>query len=178
MLHKQTMSGQDVMGASGERGIDVALRYQDIRRIIGAMWREPQTVAWLRSAHRAGKAGRRLELDDLIQDCCLLVIRRQGTASAFDPDRGSFSRYVRLTAFTVASHGTDRTDLEAPLTDPATMGSFAAIEDSFTEGVRAYVSANETALTALAREIEADAKSGQQRLFDVTAEFPQLRHVG
>ncbi|MFO0588821.1 MAG: hypothetical protein U0441_14825 [Polyangiaceae bacterium] len=166
------MSSNDVDGPG--RGIDVAARHGDIKRIVAAWLREPKTQSWLKAKRAEGKAARRIELDDLVQDVILLVLRRQNTASAYDPSRASLSKYVRLCAFTAVTHAVDRTDLEQTLDDPARWGSFSACNDNLSEGVRAIVSAREGEFLSLAREIERDAASGQIRMFAPEQEYPEL----
>lgn len=172
------MSSDDAMGPDAtRRGVDIAQNYRDVGRIAAAWFREPRSQAYFRAAARAGKAGRRLEVEDFVQDVCMCIMRRNNTASAYDPARGSLSKYVRQTCFSVATHGTDRAETEAPLDDPARWGYISAVNDNLAEGVRAYVSQNEAALGSLAREIDRDAAKGQGRLFAVEVEFPALAGV-
>ena len=68
------------------RGVDLEARHQEIRKLI---------LSFLRFKNQ--------ELEDLIQDCYLLILIRNGTPGEHDPSKGSFSNYVRMALKTVAS---------------------------------------------------------------------------
>lgn len=148
----------------------VSSRYKDIVRIVSAIVRDPATRAYIRQAAAAGRRGRHLlEAEDLAHEVCALMLRRDGTASAYDPARASLSRYTHLTTWHLLTHGTEARDTEAPLDDPAAWSRLAAPEgESLPPALAAILAdaANEAQLRALARHLRADAKRGQVRLFD------------
>jgi len=61
---------------------DLAARLDDVRRIA---WRTPSFRSAVRSGH---------DPDDLLQEVYVRLLMRQRGRSAYDPDRGSFGRYV------------------------------------------------------------------------------------
>jgi RNA polymerase sigma factor (sigma-70 family) len=65
-------------------GIDVRAKYNDIRKIVGS--------------HLYSS---KLDAEDLMQDVVLAILKKNGTPSAFDPKKSSFSHYVFLIASNV-----------------------------------------------------------------------------
>src|SRR5690349_6981562 len=80
-----TVPSADVIDTPG--GINLVARAGEIRRIVGAKVRVAS-----------------LDADDLLQEVYLAILRKNGTASAFDPSRSSFSHYIVLVARSTASH--------------------------------------------------------------------------
>lgn len=155
--------------------IDVQQKYQDIRRLVLALLRDPKAQRYLKAAERDGRRGRRLAGDgeDLVQDVALLIHRRNGTKSGYDPARASFSKYVHICTWHVLTHATEAKDAEAPLADPAAWNRLAAEErDELPPEARAAVEAHAEELRGLARAVERDRQSGQQRLFAIEDELP------
>jgi DNA-directed RNA polymerase specialized sigma24 family protein len=76
-----------VAGEASPRGIDVAAKHTDIRRIV------------LKHFHVAG-----VHPDDLVQEVLAGILRRnQLPRSAYDPSRAAFSTYVYLVAHNVSA---------------------------------------------------------------------------
>lgn len=149
----------------------VSERYKDILKIVAAILRDPSTQRYLRSAVSAGKRGRHLmEAEDLAHTVIEVMLRREGTASAWDPTRGAFSKYVHLTTWHVLTHGTDAREPEAPMQDPERWSRVpdpAPDGDGLPPALEAILldESNAAELRALARHLRADAESGQERLF-------------
>ncbi|MFT3773000.1 MAG: sigma factor [Minicystis sp.] len=81
LLPQEGEIGREATKAVQEHGIDVQKRYRDIYKITAAHF---------------GRCG--LDLDDLVQDVCAMILARNRGASAFDPSKSSFSHYVFLQA--------------------------------------------------------------------------------
>jgi len=105
----------DVIPPSGSRlvrGIDIAAKHRDIDHLARAYWRMPTTQDFIRRQIRNGKKGRRVEVDDFVQDVLLTIHRRNSMASAYNPQHvgregrvgASLSKYVYLICFTVLEH--------------------------------------------------------------------------
>lgn len=155
----------------------IAERYKDILKIVAAILRDPGTQRYLRAAVSAGKRGRHLmEAEDLAHTVIETMLRREGTASAWDPSRGAFSKYVHITVFHVLSHATDAREPEAPLADPdrwSRVPDPAPDGDGLPPALEAILldEHNAAELRALARHLRADEERGQGRLFDPVDEL-------
>lgn len=126
-------------------GIDVTARWKDIDRIVRAYFRSEETQSYLRARALDGFAGRRVEVEDLVQLVTLTIWRRNGMRSAYDPARASFSKYVWVTARSVLSHATERRDTESPVLDLRvweTWGDGGADEDLLPEAMPAAYQAS------------------------------------
>ena len=117
---------------------------------------------------------RRVEVDDFVQDVALTIHRLNSKPSAFDCSKGTFGRWVWFVCRSVASHGTEKLDLDTLYTDPEDIGHVSAGSPGLTEAVRGYLEENEAGLRALARSVEADRAVGQIRLFSALEEWPEL----
>jgi DNA-directed RNA polymerase specialized sigma24 family protein len=62
-------------------GIDVASKYVDIRKLVSKFF-----------------TASKIDPEDLLQEVLLAIVRRNGTPSAFNPAKSSFSHYVLLVA--------------------------------------------------------------------------------
>lgn len=154
------------------RGVDMRAHHKDVERLTRAFFR--QNGAVFREAARSGHAGRRVEVDDFVQDVALTVLRLNNLPSAFDRSRGTFGRWVWFVCRSVASHGTEKLDLDTLYTDPADIGHVSAGSPGLAEGVRAYLEDQEPGLRSMARRLKKDRMIGQTRLFDVATEWPEL----
>lgn len=148
-----------------DRGVNVAVKYRDICRIVAAFWREPKTQTYLRARSHQGHAARRIEMEDFCHDVILLILRHNGTPSSYDPSRGSLSKYVRLAAFSALTHSTDRRDTEALMVDPDRWSRVAERQDDIESTRRAFVASHEAELKALSKKLRAEKKTGQVPLF-------------
>lgn len=153
-------------------GVDIRAHYKDVVKLARSFFR--QNVAVFQAAARGGHAGRRVEVDDFVQEVTLTVHRLNSKPSAFDRSKGTFGRWVWFVCRSVASHGTEKLDLDTLYTDPADIGHVSAGSPGLTAGVRAYLEENEAGLRATARRRKMDEAIGQTNLFTITEEWPAL----
>lgn len=82
-----------------------------IRNLVRAQVKEKRMPDFVRE---------RLDLDDIVGEVFFRILRKNRQACAFDPERASFSKYVRLVASGVISAEMTRANREADLfADPA-----------------------------------------------------------
>jgi hypothetical protein len=146
------------------RGVDITARHLDISRLAAAYWR--QSKRFFKKREGEGRAARRIECEDFVQDVLLTIHRRNDLPSAYDPSRASLSKYVWKICFSVASHGTERLEPEK-LTreqDGAVSLLDAPVHDSAETIAAASVSPESARVLAeLAAELHAEPASRRRR---------------
>ena len=153
-------------------GVDIQAHYKDVEKLARSFFRQCGEV--FRAAARSGHAGRRVEVDDFVQDVALTVHRLNSKPSAFDRSKGTFGRWVWFVCRSVASHGTEKVDLDTLYTDPEDIGHASAGSPGLSAGVRAYLEDNEAGLRSAARRRKMAEMIGQTNLFTITEEWPAL----
>lgn len=159
------------------RGVDITAHHDDLCRLCLAYFRSNR--ATFRAAERDGRAGRRVEADDFVQDVLLTIHRRNSMDSAFDARRGGLSKYLWNVARTVASHATERQESDSLFSDAADVGRVSDAADPAASALREHLAevASAPAIRAFVKSIEQDMVTGQVRLFAPAVEQPELADV-
>ena len=147
-------------GSRPVRGIDIAAKHRDIDHLARAYWRMPTTQKFIRRQIHSGKKGRRVEVDDFVQDVLLTIHRRNSMPSAYNPQHvgregrvgASLSKYVYLICFTVLEHGVRCAEPEQLFCDGDT-GRESADDATDSDDCESLAPAHISALRALAERM-------------------------
>lgn len=119
-------------------GVDLAKHHRDVARIVGAKFR-PETV----------------DPDDLVQETCLAILRKNRQACAYDPRRASLGKYVYTVARSTLGHLLERQRSRAWLVTEAEPPELADERDP----LAAFEVADEIGLTAAQLEASLDREA-------------------